>query len=57
MIKISKDYAGSVGAGVGSTTDAMLAIGAGSGDAVGLGVGNAGNIKDVKIAFEFSKDN
>ena len=56
MIKISKNCAGFVGAGASSTTDAMLAIGADSKDAVGLGVNNAGNIKDVEIVFKFSKD-
>ena len=30
-------------------------IGAGSGDTVGLGIGNAGSIRKVKIAFELFK--
>ena len=56
MIKISKNYVGFADADVGSATDAMLAISAGSGDVVGLSVGNASNIKDIKIAFKFSEN-
>ena len=61
-VEISEDCAGSAGAGAGSATGAVLAagaspaIGAGSGDAVRLGVGNAGGIEGVEMAFEFSKD-
>ena len=55
-IEISEDCAGSAGAGAGSATGALLAIGAGSGDAVGLGVGNAGGVEGVEMAFEFSED-
>ena len=56
MIKISKDCVGSAGASVGSATGVMLAIGADSRDAVGLGVDNASDVEDVEITFEFSED-
>ena len=56
MIEISKDCVGSAGASVGSATGAMFAIGAGSGDAVGLSVGNTGDVKGIKIVFEFSEN-
>jgi len=35
----------------------MLAISAGSRDAVGLSVNNIGNIKDIEIAFKFFENN
>ena len=35
----------------------MLVINAGFKDVIGLSVNNADNIKDVKIVFEFSKNN
>ena len=57
MIKISKNCVGFAGANAGSAIGAMLAIDASSGDTVRLSIDNANNIKDIKIAFKFSKNN
>ena len=53
---------GSAGAGTDSTAGAVPvagaspAIGTGSGDSVGRGVGSAGGVEGVEMAFEFSED-
>ena len=63
IIKISKDYTSSTGTGTSFAINAVLAagvlpaIGAGFGNVVGLGVGNTSNIEEVKMVFEFFKDN
>ncbi len=62
MVKISKNYAGSVGTGASSITSVMLVtkvlltISANSSNTIKLGISNADSIKEVKITFEFSKN-
>jgi len=62
-VEISENCAGSVNIDAGFVISAVFAVGilfiisVGSGDAIRLGVSNAGSIEGVEIAFEFSKNN
>src|SRR6266480_3158682 len=55
-LDISEGYAGFVDCGVGSTTGAEPAADAGFSDVVRLGVGNAGGVKRVRIAFKLFEE-